>query len=211
MVTFADRAEAGKLLAAELKKYRDDAVVYALPRGGVETGAQIAQALDVPMDLLIARKIGHPFDPEYAIGAVTEKGPAVWNEDEHKRMNDTWAAQAEDTERTEAKRRRQRYMGGRKALAATGKTAIIVDDGIATGLTMQAAVREVKKQRPKQIMIATPVADERAVNTLLEEVDSVVMLENPETFLGAIGPYYRSFPQLSDEDVIDILERFEIY
>jgi len=209
MTTFTDRTEAGKLLAAELNKYRSEAIVFALPRGGVATAAEVALELDAPLGLIIARKIGHPFDPEYAVGAVTETGPTVWNEAERASLDDTWAKQAEAQERAESKRQRELYLRGRKAISAKGKTAIIVDDGIATSLTMRAAVQEAKKQNPKQIVVAAPVAPQESLNALTEDADKIVVLDKPEDFLGAIAAHYEDFPQLTDDEVIDLLERFE--
>lgn len=208
-MTFTDRAEAGRLLAAELRKYGDGAVVYALPRGGVETAAEVAHALDAPLDLIIARKIGHPFSPEYAVGAVTETGPLVWNEAERAGLDDIWAKQAEATERAEAKRRRQLYLEDRKPISAAGKTAILVDDGIATGLTMQAAVQDIKNQQPEKIIVAVPVAPQDSIDALAEAVDEVIVLDDPNNFLGAVGPHYEHFPQLTDQEVVDFLIDFE--
>jgi len=197
------------MLAETLEKYRRAAVVFALPRGGVETAAEVALGLDAPLGLIIARKIGHPSSPEYAVGAVTETGPAVWNEAERASLDDTWAKQAEAAERSEAKRRRELYLQGRKPVSAKGKTAIIVDDGIATGLTMQAAVQEVKKQNPKQIIVAVPVAPQDSIDTLMEDADEIIVLDNPADFRGAVAAHYENFPQLNDDGVIDLLERFE--
>ncbi len=202
---FADRREAGRELGRKLLKYKNNATVYALPRGGVETAVEVARQLNAPLDLLIARKIGHPSWPEYAVGAVTETGPVIWNKAEKMSLDRLWLQQAEAEERSEAKRRRQKYLAGRKPVSASGKTAILVDDGIATGLTMRAAVGEIKKQRPAKIIVAVPVAPQDTIDTLLEEVDDVVILIDPNEFLSAVGAHYENFPQLSDQDVADLL------
>lgn len=204
---FIDRTEAGELLAAKLQKFvTDNTVIYALPRGGVETAAAAARLLDVPLDLIIARKIGHPASPEYAIGAVTETGPAVWNEAERTSVDRTWLRQAEATERSEAKRRRQVYLAGRKPISASGKVAVLVDDGIATGYTMQAAVAAIIKQRPTKVIVAVPCAPRETINSLLDQgIDDCIVLTDPDAYLGAVSPYYANFPQLSDKEVIDLL------
>jgi putative phosphoribosyl transferase len=203
---FIDRSEAGRELAQRLHRYRRSAVVLALPRGGVETAFEIAHALDAPLDLLIARKIGHPSWPEYAIGAVTETGPAIWNEAEKAALDPAWLKQAEAAERAEAKRRRQRYLAGRQPVPVADKTAIVVDDGIATGLTMQAAIRQLKQRQPRRIIVAVPVAPPDTVDELLETVDDVVTLVNPNDFRSAVGSHYENFPQLDDADVTRLLE-----
>ncbi len=203
---FVNRRIAGRELAQKLRPYQANAVVYALPRGGVEIGLEIARELKTPLDLIIARKIGHPGHSEYAIGAVTETGPPIWNKLEKATVDPVWLKQAETSERQEAQRRRKRYLAGHKSSSATGKTAIIVDDGLATGLTMQAAIQELKKQKPNKIVVAVPVAPPDSVYILLRQIDEVVLLIDPLKFRGSVGAHYRSFPQLKDEDVITILE-----
>lgn len=206
MEYFADRREAGKLLAERLQAYRGKSVVYALPRGGVETGVEIAGALNVPLDLLIARKIGHPLDPEYAVCAVTETGPLICDEVERARMDWLWLEQTVNAERREAKRRRELYLRDRQPVSAEGKVAIVVDDGIATGLTVLAAVEELRQQRPKKIIVAVPCAPRDAIDELLKAVDRVIVLSDPDEYLGAVGAYYDVFPQLTDEDVVAFLD-----
>jgi len=206
MRQFADRREAGRALAEKLRAYRGGAVVYALPRGGIETGVEVARALDVPLGIIIARKIGHPMSPEYAVCAVTETGPMLCNEYERVNLDPLWLSQAESAERTEAKRRRKVYLSGRAPVAVNGKTAIVVDDGIATGLTMQAAVAELRSQGPSKLIVAVPAAPRDAVDALLENADEVIVLNDPDTYLGAVGAYYDWFPQLSDEEVTALLD-----
>lgn len=204
---FADRSEAGRKLAEKLKKYRDrDVVVYALPRGGVVVGAEIAKRLHAPLDLIIVRKVGHPYNPEYALCALSENTHMVCNEEELAEVDKKWFEVQVQNERREAKRRREVYLEGRKPIAAKGKIAIIVDDGVATGLTMFVAILEIKHQNPKRIVVAVPVAPADTADQIKSKVDEFVALEIPEIFLGAIGAYYKFFPQVSDEEVIKLMQ-----
>jgi len=208
---FRDRADAGRRLAVELARFRNQApVVLALPRGGVAVAAEIASALGAPLDLVIVRKIGVPFQPELAMGAVAE-GPAptiVRNEDVIAQAQvDEAAFQAvQDREIAEIARRRTRYLGGRAAVDVGGRTAIVVDDGIATGATVRAALRAVRRRKPKRLVLAVPVAPPETISSLFDEADEIVCLEQPLSF-GAIGFFYADFRQLSDEDVVRALAR----
>lgn len=205
---FKDRTEAGKKLALALEKYKDQpGIVYPLPRGGVVLGVEVALALGMPIDLVIPRKIGHPQNPEYAIGAVAENGEIVCNDWEVSRVDRQWLERQVARERIEARRRRERYLRGREPLAVAGKTAILVDDGIATGLTMQAAIRDVKQRRPARVVVAIPVAPKDTADLLAQQVDEVVGIEITDAYRGSVGSYYASFPQLSDEEVIELLDR----
>jgi predicted phosphoribosyltransferase len=203
---FRDRADAGRRLAAALAPYRgEEGVIYPLPRGGVVLGAEIAKALGMPVDLIIPRKIGHPYNEEYAICAVTETGQPVCNEFEVARVDKAWFERKVAEARVEARRRRELYLGGRKPLEVKDKTAILVDDGIATGLTMRAAIRDARDRHPATLVVAVPVAPADTAELLRQEVDDVVTLDIPEFYLGAVGAYYADFPQLSDEEVIGLL------
>lgn len=206
---FKDRADAGQKLARLLAtKYgRADGVVYALPRGGVVLGAEIAPHLHMPLDLIIARKIGHPYNPEYAIGAVTETGEPVVNPREVANLPREWFDAQVATERREARRRHHVYLDGRPPLSARGKIAIIVDDGIATGLTMEAAIRELQQRNAGSIVIAVPVAPADTAAQFANEVDDLVALDIPEYFLGGVGAYYEYFPQVTDEEVLALLRK----
>ncbi len=203
---FRDRIDAGKKLAQALKKYQNrDGVVYALPRGGVVLGAEVAGALHMPLDLLIPRKIGHPLQPEYAICAVVESGEMVCNQAEVARVDPQWFRQEVEAERHEARRRRELYLGGREPAPVAGKTAIIVDDGIATGLTMEVAIRDAKRRRPAHLAVAVPVAPPDTVERLAREVDEFVVLDASPFYLGAVGAYYDFFSQVTDDEVIALL------
>lgn len=204
---FHDRTEAGEKLAELLEpKYRgQDGVVYALPRGGIVVAAPIARALHMPLDLAITRKIGHPLQPEYAVGAVTESGEVVVNSREVGRLDREWFNAAVEAERAEARRRHRVYLGDRIALPATGKTAILVDDGIATGLTMRAAIAAMREQRPARLVIAVPIVAADTATDLAEAVDEVVAVDTPRRHLGSVGAYYESFPQITDDEVKALL------
>lgn len=209
MKRFADRKHAGKQLAAALQKYQgQDIVVYALPRGGVVCGIEVAEALGAPLDLLIGRKIGHPNNEEYAIGAVAEDGCSIMNEGEAAAVNKDWLARAMEEEKKEAKRRRETYLGARAPVPVAGKTAIIVDDGLATGLTMRLAIKELQHRRPARIVVAVPVAPQDTADAIAKEVNEVVALESAPGFLGAIGAYYQEFPQVEDSEVIRHIDNF---
>ncbi|MFA5120047.1 phosphoribosyltransferase [Zavarzinia sp.] len=210
---FADRSDAGRRLAAVLAaRYAgQDAVVLALPRGGVPVAAEVAAALGAPLDLLIVRKVGVPFEPEVAMGAVVAGTPpiVVRNEDVIRACDIT----AEDFERASAaefaeiERRRQRYLGTRPPVPLAGRVAIVVDDGIATGATMKAALRAVARREPRELVLAVPVAPAETLADLAREVDAVVCLSTPSPF-DAIGRFYDRFDQLADAAVIETMARF---
>lgn len=205
---FENRAQAGKLLAKALKTYRGkDVVVYALPRGGVVTGLEIAKYLHAPLDLIITRKIGHPYQSEYAIAAITENGDIIGDKKELAQINTSWLHAAIKKEKEEIKRRRHTYMKDRKRISAKGKLAIVVDDGVATGLTLRAGIKQLQRQHPQKIVIAVPVLPQSVTRILKREVNELVALEIPsdDVYLGSVGAYYDSFPQVSDEEVIDLL------
>jgi predicted phosphoribosyltransferase len=206
---FTNRTDAGIALAAALSRYRDrDPAVLALPRGGVPVAAEIARALDAPLDLVIVRKIGVPFQPELAMGAVVdgETPIVVRNEDV---INLSGVGESEfqavcRDELAEIERRRRRYLGGRQPVVIAGRTAIVVDDGIATGATVRAALRATRLRKPRQLVLATPVAPADTIRELRSEADEVVCLEEHE-FFGSIGAYYADFRQVGDDEVIALL------
>lgn len=203
---FKDRKEAGEKLAEKLRGYKgENVIVYALPRGGVPLGIEVAKSLGARLDLAIPRKIGHPLQPEYAVCAVSERGDLVCNEREKAGLDKKWLDEQIKKERKESKRRRQKYMGGHFELPGEDTTAILIDDGIATGLTMKAAIAGMKKLNPKKIIVAVPVLPKEVAEELKREVDDVVALDIPKFYMGAVGAYYRNFPQLEDEEVIKLL------
>lgn len=203
---FHNRQQAAEELAKVLDDYRgQDIVVYALPRGGVLLGKVIAEKLHAPLDLLIPRKIGHPTMEEYAIAAVTEFGAIIENSAEVAIVDPAWFRTEVQKQRQEAKRRREKYLQNRSQAEVSGKTAIIVDDGIATGLTMKAAITDLKRLHPSRIVIAVPIAPQDTIKELETLVDKVIVIEKPFIFLGAIGSYYDSFEQVSDEEVVKLM------
>ena len=203
---FRDRNDAGRQLAEKLAKYRgQNAAVLALPRGGVVTGREIAQALGLPLDIAVVRKIGHPLSPEYAIGAVDDTGAIILNDAETESVSQAWLSDEIEREKKEAVRRVKAYRGDRPPVTISGKIALIVDDGIATGLTMRLVVRSLRAQNPARIVVAVPVASAEAVESLRKEADEVITLEPPEEFLGAVGAHYIEFEQVEDAEVIRLL------
>jgi len=209
---FHDRKDAGRKLAAALAGYKGrKAVVLALPRGGVQVAAEVAAALASPLDLVLVRKIGVPFQPELAMGAVANGATStvVRNEDVIRMagVSEQEFKAVCDTEMAEIERRRQRYLGGRVAVAVEGRPAIVVDDGVATGATTRAALRATRMRKPASLVLAVPVAPTESLAALRREVDELVCLEDYENF-GAIGFYYSDFRQISDEEVIETLARF---
>lgn len=206
---FDDRRDAGKKLSAKLERFAGgDAVVFALPRGGVAVGAEVARSLKLLLDIIVVRKIGHPTSPEYAIGAVDEKGETIMNEAEAASVDPAWLVEETERQRKEAARRLAAYRAGKPPLRLKGKVAILVDDGIATGLSMRLAVRAAKAEGAHKVVVAVPVAPTGAIAMLKREgADEVVILEPPEEFLGAVGAHYIDFPQLSDGTVTALLEK----
>ena len=203
---FRDRTDAGKKLAQALMAYRGQSiVVYALPRGGVVLGVEVARSLEAPLDLIVVRKIGHPLHPEYAIGAVAEDGYVVTNPHEISALDERWFDWATAGELKEARRRRMLFLQGRRPVAVRGKIAIIVDDGLATGLTMLAAIHEIRKRGPQKVVVAVPVAAAETADKLRPEVDDLVVLHIPE-WLGAIGAFYQHFEQVSDDEVVALMK-----
>jgi putative phosphoribosyl transferase len=209
---FNDRFEAGQKLAKALSRYRkQQPAILALPRGGVPVAAEIASALDAPLDLVLVRKIGVPFQPELAMGAVVD-GDApliVRNEDVivGVGIGETEFKAVCDRELAEIERRRRQYLGRRERVDVARRTAIVVDDGIATGATMRAALRATRMRNPKRLVLAVPVAATESIVAMREEADDVVCLED-YAYLGAIGAFYQDFRQISDEEVIETLKRF---
>jgi putative phosphoribosyl transferase len=208
---FADRVDAGRRLAARLAELRPaQPLVLALPRGGVPVGFEVARMLHAPLDIVIVRKIGAPFQPELAVGAVVDGDrPEIVTNPELVNMlklDAAWLKEHAEAELAEIGRRHRVYRVGRPQPEIAGRSAIVVDDGIATGATMRAALAAVRRARPARLILAVPVAPPDTVAALRPEVDEVVCLETPEPFW-AIGAFYADFSQTSDEEVIDLLKR----
>ncbi|PWE18943.1 phosphoribosyltransferase [Marinicauda salina] len=209
-MVFRDRDDAGRRLAAEVAEctYRDP-VVYALPRGGAPVAARVAEALDAPLDLVLVRKLGAPFQPELAMGAVVDGGETetVLNEQivEAAGISRAEIDRVREREEVEIERRRKLYFRDRKRPDVKGRDAIVVDDGLATGATALAAIRALKRRGAARVVLAVPVAPPDTVERLAGEADAVICLEQPEPFF-AIGGWYADFRQLSDGDVVDILD-----
>jgi putative phosphoribosyl transferase len=204
---FNDREDAGRRLREALSGYRgEDIVVFALPRGGVVLGYEIAEGLGAPLDLVITRKIGYPGNEECAVCAVAEDGDMICDSSGVSMVDRDWLNSQAEKEREEAVRRRQVYLRGRAPMAVEGKTAIIVDDGVATGLTIILAIKELKHRNPKKIVVAVPVASEQAAEIIRQEADELVALDIPAYF-AAVGAYYNYFPQLTDAEVVRLMEK----
>ncbi len=206
---FRDRSDAGRLLAQRLLAFRDERpVVLALPRGGVPVGYEIARALAAPLDLILVRKIGAPRAPEFAIAAVAEGTPPTLARNERAiaalSIPQAYIEEAREDALREIARRRALWLGGRAPVALEGRTAIVVDDGIATGATMQAALRATRARKPARLVLAVPVAPPETLKALREEADVCIALELPEDF-GAVGQFYERFPQLGDAAVAALL------
>lgn len=211
---FKNRADAGNKLAKVLAGYKaEKPVILALPRGGVPVAAEVAAALDAPLDLILVRKIGVPFQPELAMGAVVDGSApiVVRNEDVIKLagIDESDFKAVGDSELAEIERRRRRYLGNRDRVEVDGRTVIVIDDGIATGATTRAALRATRTRNPKKLVLAVPVAPTESLAELRADADDVICLEDHE-FFGAIGAYYSDFRQISDQEVIDILKRFPV-
>jgi len=216
-MVFRDRREAGELLAqAILRKYNDtlkEPVVVAIPRGGVAIAEPIAETLNAPIELVIPRKIGAPFNEEFAIAAVIEDGYILMNpsitDDVAYRMgiSKDYIERKALEEIEEIKRRKEKYLGGKSRINLEGKDVILVDDGIATGLTVKAAIMSLRKENPRRIILAVPVMPADKVSEFQQLVDDLIVLYAPE-FFNAVGQFYQSFPQATDEEVIEIMEKF---
>lgn len=210
---FIDRYDAGERLANRLKNMNiEKPVVLGLPRGGVIVAAEVADALNSPLGVILVKKIGHPDNIEYAIGALAEGHEAIWNENEVAVLGEAWLENAvKNSKRAIDSRRNLYHSRGYTDPDIVGKTAILIDDGIATGLTFNAAVKAVYSMRPKKIIVAAPVAAQESLIDLDEFVDEFVILENPETFNGSVSAHYEWFPEIEEDEVCLILERHAGY
>lgn len=209
---FRDREEAGRRLADRMADDSfPDGLVLGIPRGGVAVAAPLAERLGLPLDIIIPRKVGAPQNPEVAVGAVTEDGTVIWDRTLLARLGldegDLVPRIRKEIE--EIKRRSALYRGGRGQRGYAGKTVILVDDGVATGSTILAALRSIRKGKPRAVVLAVPVAPPDTLERLSREVDRVVCLESPAEFY-AVGQFYREFPQTTDDEVISLLRRFAV-
>lgn len=206
---FRDRRDAGRKLARALDPYRVELpAVFALPRGGVPVGYEVALALDAPLDVLVARKLGAPDQPEFGIGAVAPGGVRVLNEEAVRRLGipEEYLARITEKETAEVERRLRHFRGGLPETPVFGRTVILVDDGLATGVTARAAVEALRLRGPGRIVLAAPVCAEQTAQVFEQEVvDSLVCLRCPPD-LGAIGFWYADFDQTPDEEVVSLLE-----
>lgn len=211
MITgFEDRKSAGRLLAAELKAYKNhpNLIVLGLPRGGVVTAYEVAKALEIPLDVFLVRKLGVPWQPELAMGAMAEGDVIIWNQNilESLSIPENEIKKVIEAEKEELLRRQKLYRGHHAPPVVEGREVILVDDGLATGATMQVAIKALKKRGAKKIIVAVPVAAVETCNNLRKQVDDLICLLTPSPF-ESIGQWYEEFGQISDEEVINLLGR----
>jgi predicted phosphoribosyltransferase len=209
MKPFLDRGDAGRQLAANLRQYaaQPNVLVLALPRGGVPVATEVAQALDLPLDILAVRKLGAPGQPELAVGAIASSGAIVINHDVRAYFTDQSEIIDDITkrERQELERREHAYRSTRPPISPKGRTIIVVDDGAATGASMRAAIQALRSMFAERIVAALPVCSEEALSVLNEEADEVLCLKTPHEFY-AVGQWYENFEQTSDDEVRRLLQ-----
>jgi putative phosphoribosyl transferase len=206
---FEDRREAGRKLAAKLSRFRGGGcVVFGLPRGGVPVGYEISRSLGAPLDVFVSRKLGAPGQPEFGIGAVAAGGVRILNTDVIRRLGipDEYVDRITAQEIAEVNRRLRFFRGGRPEMEVGGRTAILVDDGLATGVTARAAVEAMKLRKPERLILAAPVCAAQTTSVFASKVDELLCLASPSD-LGAIGLWYRNFDQTTDEEVVQLLEK----
>jgi putative phosphoribosyl transferase len=207
---FRNRQQAGQILASRLEKYanREDVIVLGIPRGGVPVAFEVAKALNLPLDIFVLRKLGVPGHEELAFGAIGSGGVGVANASmvEELGISDLQVAAVIRAERQEVKRREEIYRGDRPPLEVRGRTVILVDDGIATGSSVLAAIHALRQMQPAGIVVGTPVAPPNTVIRLQREVNELVCVEMPESFYG-VGQFYVDFSQVSDQEVNGLLDR----
>ena len=207
---FRDRTDAGRELAEQLKRRLgdEDVVVLGLPRGGVPVAFEVARLLNAPLDVIVVRKLGVPYQPELGMGAIGEDGVRVLNRQvlAMARVGEDEVAAVERAERAELERRATRFRGSRPRTPLAGRTAVVVDDGIATGSTARAACQVARAHGASRVILAVPVAPQSSLAALAEVADELVCLATPEAFY-AVGQFYRDFSQTSDEEVVELLER----
>ncbi len=203
---FFDRYAAGAVLAQKLRQYQNrDVVLYALPSGGVPVGYEISRALNLPLNVVIVQKICHPISREYGICAVSEDGQSVKDECGLCGLEESWLNYEISEKLAEAQRRRGIYKRGEPFVSAENKIAIIIDDGVTTGITLKAAIMTIQDQWPEQIVIATPVAPHEVVQDLRLLVDAVIVGQDDTEYLGTVNSYYVDNSEVTDEDVTALL------
>ncbi|MFQ6050950.1 MAG: phosphoribosyltransferase [Candidatus Hydrothermarchaeota archaeon] len=206
---FKDREEAGKILGEKLAEYKEDAIVLAIPRGGVPVAYRISKKINAPLDVVVVRKIPIPSDPEAGFGAVTADGTIVLNEPlvSYLRLEPREIEFLARKVMMEVSRRIKKYRKEKPFPEITGKNVIVVDDGLASGFTMLAALKYLKKFNPRKIIIAVPTASARAIEVVEPEADEIVNLISDDRPFFAVASFYESFPDLTDEEVIEYLEK----
>lgn len=208
---YRDRADAGRTLTASLKQYKGrEVLVLGIPRGGVPVAAEVAQALEAELDVIVARKLGAPGQPELAIGAVTSNGGRFLNDEviEGIGVSHEYLEKVTAAEMAEAQRREEKFRGERPVANMRDRIVIVVDDGLATGATMRASVRSARKQHPARLIVAVPVGSQEACDALRHEADEVVCVYQPEVFWG-VGLYYENFEPTLDAEVAEILRQYQ--
>jgi len=205
-VMFFDRIHAGELLAAELKKYKNDpGVVLAVPRGGVPIAYMVAKRLDWPLDLLLTKKIGHPLNEEYAIGSVSLTDRLIIP---HEDVSQSYIDRETEKIRLRLKEMYKKFMGDKEPVNIKDKTVIVIDDGMATGNTLMSTIKMLRQSKPGKIIVAVPVASSSAYQKISEVVDEVICLLIPEYFAG-VGAFYEDFAQVSDDEVMYYLDKMK--
>lgn len=208
MILFKDRKDAGQKLALKLTKYKNlsNTIVLGLPRGGVVIAAEISKSLKLPLDIIVIRKMGAPFNPELAIGAVDDEGHRILNDAviEDLNIDSSYVENESATEKEKALSQMKQFRGNSPALHLKHKTVLLADDGLATGATMKAALFSAKKKGASKIVVAVPVAAIESLKKIEKEVDEIIYIEAPFHF-GAVGSFYENFDQTSDEEVIELL------
>jgi putative phosphoribosyl transferase len=203
---FLDRIHAGELLAAELKKYKDDAgVVLAVPRGGVPIAYMVAKKLDLPLDLLLTKKIGHPLNQEYAIGSVSLTDRLIIP---HEGVPQSYIDRETERIRLRLKEMYKKFMGDKEPESIKDKTVIVIDDGMATGNTLMSTINMLRQGKPNKIVVAVPVASSNAYQKISEAVDEIICLLVPEYFAG-VGAFYEDFQEVSDDEVMFYLDKMK--
>jgi putative phosphoribosyl transferase len=203
---FLDRIHAGELLAAELKKYKDDpGVVLAVPRGGVPIAYMVAKKLDWPLDLLLTKKIGHPLNQEYAIGSVSLTDRLIIP---HEGVPQSYIDRETERIRLRLKEMYKKFMGDKEPESIKDKTVIVIDDGMATGNTLMSTINLLRQGKPNKIVVAVPVASSNAYQKISEAVDEIICLLIPEYFAG-VGAFYEDFQEVSDDEVMFYLDKMK--